>query len=155
MKLSFGIRRGKDIYLMLFSGFTTIQFPGGVAKKGDNVEIVCVFGHAESLTSITWFRNRVSGISERIVTLTSSLQIKHGDEKFEGRIATKAQEQLSSRDGRFTLLDVDHNDISEYWCEVEPNIYKRSETSKLQVKGCNVLVVFQEFLFIELLFINS
>ena len=125
--------------MILFSDFTIIQFPGDVPKKGDNVEVVCVFGRAENLTDVTWFRNRPSGIPEKIITLSSSLQLKYKDEKFKDRIKINAQEQPSIRERRFTLLEVEHNDISDYWCEVTPNIYNRSETSKLQLKGFNVL----------------
>ena len=128
--------------LLTFSGFTIIQFPGGVPEKDNDIEIVCRFGRAGKLTSVTWYRDRPSGKNEKILTVDSQLEVTYGDDRFKGRITVSGLDKDSIRDRKFTLLKVDGNDISNYWCEVLPNIFLRNERNKLDVKGLNVLLVF-------------
>ena len=129
--------------MMLFSGFTIIQLPPDVPETKKDVEIVCRFGRAENLVSVTWYRDRPSGKKEKIVMVDSQLEVTFGDDRFKGRVIVSREDSESIRDRRFTLLDVESNDISNYWCEVLPNIFLRNERNKLEIKGLNVILIFQ------------
>ena len=124
------------------------MFHNKTSEEGYELEMVCVFGHAEQLTEITWYRERPSGIPEKIITLNSKLQIKYRNWKFNGRI--KVPGKLTSiNNSRFniTLSDLDHNDISKYWCEVKPDLYNSTwRHMRLEVKGLNYRFLFLSYL---------
>ena len=101
---------------------------------------MCAYGHAENLKEITWYRERPTGVPEMMITVNSKLQVERENKKFKGRIEVPIN-QASIRNQTIHLLDVDHNDMSKYWCDVKPDIYNSTwRQTHLEVKGVNVKV---------------
>ena len=71
------------------------------------------------------------------MAVDTQLEVTFGDDKFKGRIAVSGEDETSIRNRSMTFLKVDSNDISDYWCEVMPNIYEKNKKSKLQIQGVN------------------
>ena len=124
------------IFFNHISAFTIIKFSDGVHEKGDDVDIICIFGRAKNLESVTWYRDTPSGKAEKIVTLHSTPTVEYGDKIDKGRIVIDGSQQ-SIRDRRFKLSKLDNNDISKYWCEIKPNIFKSNKKSQFELKGLN------------------
>ena len=110
-----------------------------------NVLIHCVFGSApEILEEITWYRYRASGNAMKILAMDSKNSIIYENPKLKGKIDVQ-EEQKSSWNRTIKLLNVNHTDISKYWCQVKPpngfsNKWRNS--SLLQVEGLNLKLYF-------------
>ena len=100
------------------------------------MDIICIFGRAKNIESVTWYRDTPSGKAEKIVTLLSTSGVEYGDKIDKGRIEIDGS-QVSIRDRRFKLSKLDNNDISKYWCQIKPSISKSNKKSQFELQGLN------------------
>ena len=108
----------------------------------DDVSIYCVFGRAPKIfKEITWYRYRPSGNAMKILTMDFDSNAIYENEKMKGKFDVRI-EQTSIRNRTIKLLNLNHTDISKYWCEVNPPDIFRNDwrKSSLQVKGLNFTI---------------
>ena len=131
-------------FVGLFSGYTKAFFTP-LVKPEEEVEMFCVFGHADVLTDVTWYRNRPTGRAEKIVTFHHPRDVLISQElsRFPERISTDHTQDSFTRNHSFMLLDVHSYDIGEYWCEIKPDIFNATwRSSELKVEGSTILITF-------------
>ena len=113
-------------------------------KEGKaDVSIYCVFGRPPKIIKeITWYRYRASGNAMVLLTMDSESNIIYENPTMKGKFAVQ-EEQKSLRNRTIKLLNVNHLDISKYWCQVKPpSIYRNDwrNSSLLRVEGLNLLL---------------
>ena len=113
--------------------FTIVEFAAS-AKAGEDVDMMCAFGIADKDMELTWYRDRPHTPTEKILTFTNNTG-NIVTEIYKDRISFPTDQDYR-KNHSLTLLNVDSNDISKYWCQIEPDIYNTDWRDKqLQIEG--------------------
>ena len=129
------------------------------AVPGGDVNMTCVFAVADKTRmTLTWYRDRPSKPEEKLVTfLLSSTDHPDGRNEIEAAFRRRIQipdNQDYKKNHSLTLLNVDSNDISKYWCVVVPDLYNSSyKRNKLKMEGVYAYMLL--YLFLECFRIQS
>ena len=117
--------------------YTIAEFAAS-ALYGDYVDMMCRFGLAEQDMELTWYRDRPHTKAEKILTFTH-ITGNIVTEIYKNRISVPTNQDFRKYHS-LTLLNVNINDTSTYWCQIKPDIYNTDwRAKKLRVKGTDML----------------